>query len=332
MMKMNLHTLSAIGSKLRAPVWFAALCLGAFLLSAQGQLMAQGSGRLIAIVNDTPISEYDLSQRIKMNKTLSSAKGNARQQRKTALKELVDNVLKRQEANRLKLSVKPDDVERSFKNMAQRAGISQTAWTSRLKSGGVAASTIRQEIQSSLSWRRVVQARFGRRIQVETSDVDREFERAAAKPGKSQKFYILQRIVLPLQKNAPRALLNTRLTEANRILKRFKGCGSAKKATSGIFNVKVQRKQTVPAEAVPKDLKRALDKVGPGRAVGPGPSPGGVILIAYCERKIIEAPKITRDSVEQQLLYRKFDRIGEQFLSDLRRDAVIEYKDGEARS
>ena len=331
-MRMTQLCISTIGSSLRLPALFAALCLGALLIAAPSQLMAQGSGRLIAIVNDEPISEYDLSQRIKMNKTLSSAKGSPQQQRKAALKELIDNVLKRQEANRLKLTVKPADVERSFQNMANRAGISQQAWSSRLKSGGVAVGTIRQEIQSSLSWRRVVQARFGRRIQVETIDVDREYERALAKPGKSQKFYVLQRILLPHQKNAPQPLVRTRLAEAHRIIKRFKGCGGAKKAASGIFNVKIQKKQTVPAEAVPKDLRRALDKAGPGRAVGPGPSPGGVILIAYCNRKIVEAPKITREQVEQQLLYRRFDRIGETFLADLRRDAVIEYKSDEGRS
>jgi len=331
-MNMNQLCVSAIRSSHRLAVLSGALFLGAMIVAAQAPLKAQGSGRLIAIVNDEPISEYDLSQRIKMNKTLSSAKGSRAQQRKTALKELVDNVLKRQEANRLKLAVKPDDVERSFQNMASRAGISQQAWSARLKSGGVAVSTIRQEIQSSLSWRRVVQARFGRRIQVETIDVDREYERALAKPGKSQKFYILRRIVLPLQKGAPQPLVRTRLGEAHRIIQRFKGCAGAKKAASGIFNVKVQKRQTVPAEALPKDLKRALDKAGPGKAVGPGPSPGGVIIIAYCERKIIEAPKITRDAVEQQLLFRKFDRIGEQFLADLRRDAVIEYKSDEGRS
>ena len=331
-MKMNQLCVSNIRSSLRLAALIGAFCLGALVHAAQAPLLAQGSGRLIAIVNDEPISEYDLSQRVKMNKTLSSAKGSRAQQRKAALKELVDNILKRQEANRLKLAVKPADVERSFQNMANRAGISQKAWSSRLKSGGVAVSTIRQEIQSSLSWRRVVQARFGRRIQVETIDVDREYERALAKPGTSQKLYILQRIVLPLQKDAPQPLVRTRLAEAHRIIKRFKGCASAKKAASGIFNVKVQKRQTVPVEALPKDLKRALDKAGPGKAVGPGPAPGGVIIIAYCERKIIEAPKITRDAVEQQLLYRKFDRIGEQFLADLRRDAVIEYKNDEGRS
>ncbi|MGI9415888.1 MAG: SurA N-terminal domain-containing protein [Hyphomicrobiales bacterium] len=332
---MNLPFPSATQSALGPYGRLAIVCLGLLMLVAPAgtaPLLAQGSGRLIAIVNDEPISEYDLSQRVKMNKTLSSARGSAQQQRKAALKQLVENTLKRQEAKRLKLTVKPNDVERSLTNMASRAGITQQAWTSRLKSGGVAVSTIKKEIESSLSWRRVVQARFGRRIQVETADVDREYQRVAANPGKSQKFYVLKRIILPLQKNATEALRRTRLTEAHRIIKRFKGCSRAKQAASGIFDVKLQRSQTVPSESVPKDLRKALDRAGPGRAVGPGPAPQGIIIIAYCERKVVEAPKITKESVEQQLLYRKFDRIGAQFLSDLRRDAVIEYKDDGLRS
>lgn len=293
---------------------------------------AQGSGRLVAIVNDEAISEYDLGQRVKMNKTLGSAGGSKQQQRQLALSQLIDNILKRQEATRLNLGVAEAEVEESYKGMATRAGISQEAWAARLKKNGVVIKTIKKEVESSLSWRRVVRARFGQRIQVENADVDREYQKILQNPPKSQTRYVLRRILLPLQKNAPAALLNTRLGEGQRIIKRFKGCGQIKKAISGIFNVRILRAQTVPREAIPNDLRKVLDRVGPGRAVGPGPSPQGVVVIAYCNRKKIEAPVITREAVEQQLLFRKFDRIGQQFLTDLKRDAIIEYKDLGLRS
>jgi len=293
---------------------------------------AQSSGRVVAIVNDQVISEYDVNQRVKMNATLGSASGSKRQQRKLALSQLVDNILKRQEAKRLNLGVTEAEVENNYKGMATRAGVSQDVWAARLRKGGVLVKTIKKEVESSMSWRRVVRARFGQRIQVENADIDREYQKILQNPPKTQRLYVLRRILLPLAKTAPQALLNTRLGEGQRIIKRFKGCGQIKKATSGIFNVKILGAQTVPREAIPTQLRTVLDKVGPGRAVGPGPSPQGIVIIAYCNRKTIEAPVITREEVERQLQFRKFDRIGQQFLADLKRDAIIEYKDLGLRS
>lgn len=294
--------------------------------------LAQGPGRLVAIVNDEAISEYDLDQRVKMNAMLNDERGTKQQQRKKALEELIDNNLKRQEAKRLKLAVTEKDVDDSYASMSKRAGVSEEAWAQRLKKYGVAISTIKKEINASLSWRRVVQARFGRRIQVENNDIDREYQKLLKEPKPSRTFYVLRNVLLPMQQNAPQAVLNTRLRDAADIIRKFRGCNRIGQAVANKFGVKILGVQNVPVEALPAKMRQALDRAGPGRAVGPAPSRDGIIVIGYCSRKVIEAPDITRESVERQLLYRKFDRIGAQFLGDLKRDAVIEYKLEDLRS
>ncbi len=313
-------------------LWLVLLITVVVTAAGSAPSFAQGSGRLVAVVNDEAISEFDLVQRVKMNITLNGSQGSKQRQRQAALAELVENILKLQEAKRLNLGVSAAEVEESYKGMAARAGVSQEAWAQRLRKGGVAVKTIEKEIEASLSWRRVVRARFGQRIQVENTDIDREYQKALQNPPKSQNFYVLRRILLPLEKNAPQAQLNMRLGEGQRIVQRFKGCGQIKKATSGIFNVRILGSQSVPRANIPPDLLKVLDRAGPGRAVGPGPSPQGVMLIAYCGQKKVEAPVITREAVEQRLLLTKVGRIGHKFLSDLKRDAVIVYKDLGLRS
>ena len=293
---------------------------------------AQSTGRLVAIVNDEAISEYDLDQRVRMNKTLNGVKGAPQKLKQLALSELIDNILKVQEAKRLNLGVTEAEIEENYKSMSSRAGVTQDAWAARLKSGGVTVDTIKREIGASVSWRRVVRSRFGRRIQVENADVDREYERVLKNPRKGQTFYILQQILLPVERNAAQGLVNTRAGEARRIMQAFKGCARIKKATSGIFNVRVLAAQTVPREAIPAQQRAALEQAGPGKVIGPGRSGDGIVVLAFCGRKKVDAPQITREEVETQLLYRKFDRIGAQFLADLKRDAVIEYKDLGLRS
>ncbi len=293
---------------------------------------AQSSGSLVAIVNDEPISEYDVSQRVQFNKTMRGARGGSLQLRQEALRELIDNTLKRQEAERFSLGVTDLQVDQSLEGMAARAGASTHDWSAGLRSEGIEIKTVREEIQSSLAWRRVVTLRFGRRIQVETEDVDREYQVVEETSAQVRYVYVIQRILLPLESDATSQLRQARLRDAHTVMGRISGCRSISNATSGVFNKRIFNAQRIPAEGLSGPLKRALDQVGPGHAIGPAPDPGGVLVIVYCNRESIEAPRPTREQVEDALLQRKFDRIGEQFLRDLRRDAIIEYRDPELAS
>ena len=309
------------------------LMVAAFMsMSASQQAWSQGSGRLIAIVNDEAISEYDLDQRVRLNKTLNGVRGSARQLRQAALAELIDNILKRQEAKRLKLGVTADEIETSYQRMSERAGVTKEAWALRLRSGGVTIKTIKKEIDASLSWRRVVRTRFGRQIQVENTDIDRELQKALGAPKKAQSFYIIRRLILPLKPDASEIQVSITADKAKQLLTKFRGCGRIKQAIAGLGRVKIDEPQTIPVSQAPRDLRQALNKVGPGKAIGPGRTKEGVFIIGYCELKRVEEQAVTREAVEQRLLYRKFDRIGKQFLDDLKRDSVIEYKAAELRS
>jgi peptidyl-prolyl cis-trans isomerase SurA len=305
-----------------------ALMLGVCVAQSQ----AQGSGRLVAIVNDEPISEYDLDQRVRFNKTLKGSQGSTAQLRRQALRELIDNVLRRQEAKRYELGVTAEELEANYQGMATRAGVTTAAWEARLRDGGVDASTVKSEVESSLSWRRVVNLRFGQRINVENEDVDREYQRVLQETVATRHVYVIQRVLLPIESNAATALRNTRLQEAHAIMQKINGCGSIGNATSGVFNTRTLGRQSIPAEAMPAELRNALNQAGVGRAVGPGPTPEGVMIFVYCNRETIEEAAPTREQVEEELTYRRFDRIGEQFLRDLRRDAIIEYRDPELAS
>ena len=280
------------------PVLMAAVII--FTLQPQ-QTWAQGTGRLIAIVNDEAITEYDLDQRVRLNKTLNGVQGTSRQLRQAALTELIDNILKRQEAKRLQLGVTAAEIDASYQRMSERAGVTKQAWAARLKSGGVTVKTIKQEIDASLSWRRVVQTRFGRRIQVLNTDIDREYQKALETPKKSQRFYVIRRLILPLRPDASEIQVSITADKAKQLMTRFRGCGRIKQAIAGLGRVKIDSPQTIPVSEAPGELRQALNKVGPGKAIGPGRTKEGVFIIGYCELKRVEEQEITREAVEQAI-------------------------------
>jgi hypothetical protein len=115
-------------------------------------------------------------------------------------------------------------------------------------------------------------------------------------------------------------------------MKNFKGCGSAREAASGIFNVKIGKPIDALAAKIPKPMRQALDKVGPGKAMGPARGPKGIQVIAFCSKRTVQPPKPryelpTREQVETAVSNEKYNAAEEKYMKAMRKTALIEYKD-----
>jgi peptidyl-prolyl cis-trans isomerase SurA len=119
--------------------------------------------------------------------------------------------------------------------------------------------------------------------------------------------------------------------EANQVLQRFKGCKSTRAAASGIFNVRVGKQIEADASKLPKQLKQLMDSKGPGRAYGPMRGQDGIQLIAFCSKRTV-SPKLptvqypTRDQIANVALNEKYDAVEKKYVTQMRKNAIIEYK------
>ncbi len=304
----------------------AALITGGTWLSAPAA--AQDTMRIVATVNDEPISEFDVVQRMKLNQAMGDSHGSAAERRKASLQELVDDALKRQEAARLGAAASEEELQSTIEKMAERMGTTVDGLTQRLRQNGVDMKTVKAKMAASLAWGRIVRARYQQQIQLDPAHVDRRFEELSKERAKmAERLYVLQQIVLPTEQNASRELVMARAVEARQIMAAFDGCSSLPKITRNVFNVKVGKQVPVPASSVPGKLKELLDKAGPGNVIGPSRSPAGIELVAYCARRQNEPPPLEREQVESMLINERYEMIGQRFLNDLRRDAIVEYRD-----
>jgi peptidyl-prolyl cis-trans isomerase SurA len=126
-------------------------------------------------------------------------------------------------------------------------------------------------------------------------------------------------------------LLQARAIEAQQVLRRFNGCGNARSAAEGIFNVKIGKKFEADSTKLPKQMKAALDKAGVGRAVGPMRGKNGIQLIAFCGTRKITPPKPdfkmpTREQVQRSLINEKYDVVEEDYLKTARESVYVEYR------
>jgi len=126
-------------------------------------------------------------------------------------------------------------------------------------------------------------------------------------------------------------LLQSRAIEAQQVLRQFKGCGNAKAAAQGVFNVKFGKKFDADASKLPKPMKAALDKAGQGRAVGPMRAKDGIQIVALCGVRKITPPKPdftmpTREQIERLVINDKYDKLEESYLKLAREKIYVEYR------
>lgn len=329
------YTKSPIGKRVAATVLAGLIALSVEVTSAGAV-----STRVVATVNDTAISEYQMNQRLKLLKILRPhlLRGSAKQQKKIALQDLIDEKLKTAEAKRLKLLLPNDRVE---KIIAETPGLKNLA--SRLKAQGLSSRLVNTYIATRMSWNRIISSRFpnqtitDEQVDASTEKFRKQFQQQAAEQAVS--IFELMPITLPVDKQATPELTaevaRSRLIEADRIAKRFKSCGSPRKATSGVFNVKIGKRLPADPKKMPAQMRKTLNRAGPGSAfvMGVTPDRSAVQIMAFCGRKRIapSAPKITRDMVKQRLEDERYENLGKSYLRDLHKNAFIEYKDASLR-
>jgi peptidyl-prolyl cis-trans isomerase SurA len=310
-----------------------AIAPGSDVRPAHAASSSQGQ-RVVVTVNDQPITNYDVSQRIRPNEALNIGRGNAEQKRKDALQDLIDDVIKRSEAK--KNNVEPNDkqVDQAMERLAQNMGSSRDSLAKTLQGKGINIKTLRNHIKASISFNWIMSRKLNIKVEVDKAEVDRRYASIMDDPRlKPVEVYEIVEVSLPVEASAGAMLdqlIYARAVEAQQIMQKYKGCGSLRKATSGVFNVKIGQPVQAEGSKLPAEMRQALNKAGTGKLIGPMRGKSGVQLIAFCGRKSISPPKPTREVVEEMVKNEKYRLQSERIMRELRRAAFIDYKSASA--
>ena len=297
---------------------------------------------VVAVVNDVPVTERDLVQRITLLKFLGDLPP-AGMTRKDAMKAIIDEQVKIAESNRLKLMPSEAEITGRIALIAKDMKLTPAALLAKVKEQGIAEAVFRRYLGASMGFNRIIGTKYQGDIKVSDSAVDAKLADLKSKAGtqiakimndprmKPVTVYSLMVISLPVESDDP-MLLQSRSIEAQQYLQNFKGCGSAKAAADGIFNVKIGKPLEADGSKLPPPMRSALDKAGPGKAVGPVRGKQGLEVIAYCGSRSVTPPKPdfklpTRDQVKNALVNEKYDGLEEQYLKTIRANIYVEFRD-----
>ena len=115
-------------------------------------LACPAAAQVVVIANGSPITEYDIQQRMKLEAS-ATHKAASRQQ---IINDLIDDRLKIAKAKVYGLEVNDSEVNRAFEGMATRQHITAQQFSQVLERAGISPNTVKARIRAELTWQQLV--------------------------------------------------------------------------------------------------------------------------------------------------------------------------------
>lgn len=240
-----------------------------------------------AIVNDTVVTTFDVQQRMKLMLISSGGKIAPQmlpQLQRQAVRDLVEDQLKLQEAKKFDLVIEDDEIAGELRSMASQSGRSAEQLEEILKTEGISTQTLKTEIASNLAWPRLVQGRYGKRIRIDDDEVESTLERMRADATQEQ--FLISEVCIPVPSpDQAQAYYEggLQLLEQMRkgvpfavIAQQFSACTTA--AAGGDMG-------WLRAGELPPDLDAAVRALPVGAVTNPIPSDNAFMILAVRDKR-----------------------------------------------
>ena len=264
---------------------------------AQPMAASPAAHSIAAVVNSDIITTHDLRQRIRFMVATTGVEPtpeNLRRVQQQALRNLIDEHLQMQEAERFELTISDQEVNQSVARLIGRNGLDPQEVVQQLAAAGVSIETMRDQVRSDTAWQRIVNGLFGQRIRISDSVIDETLSRITANASKPSyrvaEIYIeatpeiggqdgamegARAMIAQLAQGAPFPLLAQQFS-------------SAPSAAAGGQIGWVKEGELAP------EVDAVLPLLDDNEVSEPIPVPGGVYVVALLERKVSTSDTLFR--------------------------------------
>ncbi len=299
------------------PVWFGWIGLTIIFL-----LATPAKAQIAALVNGEPITASDIAHRIKLIQ-ISAHKVMSKQE---ALEELIDEKIKLQTAKRQNILVTDDQLNKTFADMAQRAGRTAPDFLENIGKAGVDIPSYKTRIRSEMAWRQVLQQHSPGVFQVRDADLVAILSARGESPQTKATQYSLQQIVLVVARGSPESARAARVKEAETLRSRSTSCEDALRYAREMRDVVIKDPMQRLATDLGTQYKKLLDSTPDGKMTPPEVTPAGIEVVAVCDRKEVIADISSRREFRDELLTRRIGDFEKNYLQELRKQYIITYR------
>lgn len=148
-----------------------------------GQALVNSGDSVVAIVNDSPISAYDLNQRVALFLATTGGRATPEQMkliRQQVLEQLETERMEVLEAQKNNISVSTMEVDKAIESILHDNHLTMDQIKKLLSDAGVEMATFRNQLATQIAWSKTVQNQYGDRVRVSPEDVSDEMKRLEA--------------------------------------------------------------------------------------------------------------------------------------------------------
>ncbi len=256
------------------------LVLVAIALFFGSQSSALASSQVKAVVNNIAITSSDVSRRINFLR-LRRVKGNLAER---AREELINEILERDEIVRTGSSISAEQVEGAYSRFATSNKLTTEQLTKLLGQAGIGADHFKAYLGISMSWPRVVNARYGASGKITTQDMVTRIKANNGKKPTTTEFTIQQVIfVVPQSKRGK--ITGKRKSEAEASRAKYPGCKDARAFAATMRDVSIRDLGRVMLPELPSEWKDAIVATAEGGTTKTQVTDKGVEYLAICKKR-----------------------------------------------
>jgi len=278
---------------------------------------------VVLLVNGEPITNLDIAHRSKFLE-MSTHKPPTREQ---VINSLIDEILELKEAARYTIEPTKADVDQAYTNVAGNMGVDPQKLTQILDNGGASEDTLKHQLKAQIAWTSLVRGRYQASLQVADTDVEAELKlHKPEEAGQVGYEYIVRPIVMIVQHGAPDSVFEARKHDADALRGRFVSCTDGIPFARGLPEVAVRDPISKSSADLVPALRSILDNTEVGHLTPPEQTAEGIQMFAVCSKKESKSDAPGLKEVRDKMFEQKFGARANRYLADLRRQAMIEYK------
>ena len=304
----------------------AVLAVLVSLFGTAAPAWAQAEQSIVVLVNDDPITVYDIEQRQRFLAVTTQEQPSPALKKK-ATDMLIEERLQIQQARKLGITSNEEDVNKVLAGMAKNNNMAPEQLASALGQMGVNIKTLRDRIKAQVVWQDVVRKKFRRDVSIAQSDVDKALGGAAdAEAPKEETTFQLRQVKYEIPTDADQASIAKQLAAVESVRAKVQSCSNLSSLTKDMKGFKIKTLQDQLPGSLGQPMRTLVMNAKIGQMTPPTLSGSAIEAYAVCGKHAIKGDPQKRQQTEMKLMEEELGIRAEGLLRDMRQDAFIEYR------
>ena len=287
---------------------------------------AQAEQSIVVLVNDDPITVYDIEQRQRFLAVTTQEQPSPALKKK-ATDMLIEERLQIQQARKLGITSNEEDVNKVLAGMAKNNNMAPEQLGAALGQMGVNIKTLRDRIKAQVVWQDVVRKKFRRDVSIAQSDVDKALGGGAdAEAPKEETTFQLRQVKYEIPTDADQASIAKQLAAVESVRAKVQSCSNLSSLAKDMKGFKIKTLQDQVPGSLGQPMRTLVMNAKIGQMTPPTLSGSAIEAYAVCGKHAIKGDPQKRQMTEMKLMEEELGIRAEGLLRDVRQDAFIEYR------